>query len=66
MTTARYHKGSAEDAVKAAKRLKADRDLFVYPAGAGMTIAGQAPPFRLQHYAVKPDGSHERVEYTYY
>ena len=57
----RYHKGSIEDAVGAAKRLKADHNLYVYPTQSGIAIGDKAPPFGLQHILIKPDGTHQRV-----
>jgi hypothetical protein len=56
-----YQRGSVGDAVAAAKRLKADHDLYVFPTTQGMAIAPEKPPFGIQHIIVKPDGTHQVV-----
>lgn len=56
-----FNRGSVGDAVAAAKRLKADHSLYVFPTVEGMTIGKEKPPFGIQHIIVKPDGTHEAI-----
>jgi len=56
-----YHKGSVADAVRAAKKLKSDHDLYVFPTAEGMLIDKNPPPFGIQHIIIKPDGSHQII-----
>lgn len=58
---AKYNRGSWADAVRAAKALKADHNLYLFPSHGGIKIEKQAPPFGLQHIIVKPDGTHQTV-----
>ena len=60
----RYNRGSIDDTIAAARRLKSESDLYVFPTGVGLTIERKKPPFGLQYYVVHPDGSVEFVPST--
>ena len=60
----RYNPGSIDDTIAAARRLKSESDLYVFPTGRGLAIERKKPPFGLQYYVVHPDGSVEFVPST--
>ncbi len=49
-----------ETGLRQAKRT--GQNVYVFPTAEGMKLGKQPPPFRLQHYIAKPDGSYEYVE----
>jgi hypothetical protein len=61
----RYHKGSVDDAVRAAKKLESKDNLYVFATREGMAIAREKPPFGQQHVMVRPDGTHKTVPHAY-
>ena len=56
----RYHRGSIEETLAAARATVQDQPLYVWPTAGGLVITKSPPYFGLQHYIVAPGG---KVEY---
>ena len=57
-------KGSVEQALETGLKQakKTGQNVYVFPTAEGMKLGKQPPPFGLQHYIAKPDGSYEYVK----
>lgn len=57
-------KGSVEQAIETGLKQakKTGENVYVFPTAEGMKLGSQPPPFQLQHYVAKPDGSYKYVE----
>jgi hypothetical protein len=61
----KYHRGSIEETMAAAKRsaMRRGAQVYVYATAYGLTIGTQSPPFNLHHYVVRPNGSTEFIDW---
>ena len=57
----RFDRADINSAIEAAKRLKSDRDLYVFATYLGYTIDGRPPPGMQQYVIVHPSGSTEMI-----
>jgi len=58
----RFDRGDIDSAIGAAKRLKSDRDLYVFATYLGYTIDKMPPPRSQSHIIVHPDGTTETIK----
>jgi len=57
----RFDRGDIDSAIGAAKRLKSDRDLYVFATYLGYTIDKMPPPGMQSYIIVHPDGTTETI-----
>ena len=58
----RFDRASIDSAIEASKRLKSDRDLYVFATYLGYTIDKRAPPGVQSYVLVHPDGTTETIK----
>jgi len=56
-------KSSAGDAIKSAKKMKYEKDLYVYATANGFTVEKLPPPKTQGYIIVRPNGSHKVIDY---
>ena len=57
-----FDRADIDSAIAAARRLKSDRNLYVFATHLGYTIDGRPPPGMQQYVVVHPDGTTETIK----